>query len=92
MKRSLTILITLLLSSLTVLHAAEPIRVLVWDEQQPQQKQAYGERFLGETIAAHLEKQPGLAASASPSSELPKGYDFLGETVAKVIEAKLPTH
>ena len=31
----------------------KPVRVLVWDEQQPEQKQAYGEKFLGETIAAH---------------------------------------
>jgi len=36
------------------------IRVLVWDEQQPEQKQAYGDKFLGETIAAHLETQPGI--------------------------------
>ncbi|MDZ4404293.1 ThuA domain-containing protein [Prosthecobacter sp.] len=37
-----------------------PVRVLVWDEQQPEQKQAYGDLFLGETIAAHLAKQPGF--------------------------------
>lgn len=42
--------------------AAEPspIRVLIWDEQQPAQKEAYGENFLGGTIAAHLEKLPGI--------------------------------
>jgi trehalose utilization protein len=38
---------------------AEPIRVVVWDEQQPTQKQAY-ENFLGNAIADHLGKQPGL--------------------------------
>ena len=27
------------------------VRVLVWDEQQPEQKKAYGDLFLGETIA-----------------------------------------
>ncbi|MFO0871394.1 MAG: prolyl oligopeptidase family serine peptidase [Pirellulales bacterium] len=37
------------------------VRVLVWDEQQPAQKQAYGDRFLGETIAAYLSSQPGFA-------------------------------
>ncbi len=37
-----------------------PVRVLVWDEQQPQQKQAYDGGFLGEAIAAHLSKQPGF--------------------------------
>ena len=27
------------------------VRVLMWDEQQPEQKRAYGEKFLGETIS-----------------------------------------
>ncbi len=40
--------------------APASVRVLVWDEQQPQQKQAYGDKFLGETIAAHLSTQSGL--------------------------------
>ncbi len=35
------------------------IRVVVWDERQPQQKQAY-EDFLGNAIAEHLRSQPGL--------------------------------
>lgn len=54
--------LSLLLSFLVgpLLHAAEPIRVLIWDEQQPSQKQAYGDKFLGETIAAHLAKNPSL--------------------------------
>ncbi len=39
-------------------HAA-PIRVVVWDERQPAQKQAY-ENFLGNEIAEYLKKQPGL--------------------------------
>lgn len=54
----LALLLTFLVAPL--LHAAEPIRVLIWDEQQPSQKQAYGDNFLGETIAAHLEKNPAL--------------------------------
>src|SRR6185436_8158303 len=53
--------------------AAEPIRVLVWDEQQPQQKQAYGEKFLGETIAAYLEKQPGLSVKSVSISSPEQG-------------------
>jgi trehalose utilization protein len=40
--------------------AAAPIRVVIWDEQQPPQKRAYGGKFLGETIAAYLKTQPGL--------------------------------
>src|SRR4051794_36369920 len=35
------------------------IRVVVWDERQPQQKQAY-EDFLGNRIAEHLRSQTGL--------------------------------
>ena len=39
----------------TTLTAADaPVRVLVWNEQQPEQKPAYGDKFLGETIAAYL--------------------------------------
>jgi hypothetical protein len=54
-------LIVLFLAALVgPIFAAEPIRVLVWDEQQPQQKEGYGDKFLGETIAAHLAKLPGL--------------------------------
>lgn len=36
-----------------------PIRVVVWDEQQPAQKQAY-ENFLGNAIADYLKTRPGL--------------------------------
>lgn len=43
--------------------AAESIRVVVWDERQPAQKSAYG-GFLGDTIAAHLAKQPGLTVKS----------------------------
>ena len=38
---------------------AAPIRVVVWDEQQPKQKQAYP-RFLGNQIASYLESRSGL--------------------------------
>src|SRR5207248_211289 len=40
--------------------AADPIRVLVWDERQPEQKKAYDGGFLGNAIADYLKKQPGL--------------------------------
>jgi len=36
-----------------------PIRVVVWDEQQPAQKQAY-DNFLGNAIADYLKTRPGL--------------------------------
>ena len=43
--------------------AADPVRVVIWDEQQPSQKQAYPE-FLGDYIAAYLRKQPGLEVTS----------------------------
>lgn len=39
--------------------ADQPIHVIVWDEQQPKQKQAY-ENFLGNEIATYLRNRPGL--------------------------------
>lgn len=41
-------------------NADEPklVRVLVWDEQQPEQSKAY-DNFLGNAIADHLGKRPG---------------------------------
>jgi trehalose utilization protein len=39
------------------------VRVVVWDEQQPAQKQAYS-NFLGNQIAAHLKPQPGISVES----------------------------
>jgi trehalose utilization protein len=67
-------LTALLLSALVCpIFAAEPIRVLVWDEQQPQQKEGYGEKFLGETIAAHLAKLPSLSVKMAKLDEADQG-------------------
>lgn len=52
-----------------------PVRVLVWDEQQPQQKQAYGDKFLGETIAAHLQTQPGFVVKSTNLGAPEQGLD-----------------
>ena len=38
---------------------AQEVHVLVWDEQQPQQQQAYPQ-FLGTAIADHLSQQTGI--------------------------------
>lgn len=55
--------------------AADPVRVVVWDEQQPAQKQAYT-NFLGNQIAEHLRKNPQLQVTAvhldQPEHGLPK--------------------
>jgi trehalose utilization protein len=42
---------------------AGPIKVVVWDERQPTQKQAY-DNFLGNRIADHLRSEPGLAVES----------------------------
>ena len=60
-----------LLSPVTFTTAADerpPIRIVVWDEQQPAQKQAY-EDFLGNQIAGSLKKQPGLDVSSRRQDE-----------------------
>ena len=43
--------------------APRPVRVLMWDEQQPEQKRAYGNKFLGETIAAQRSARQARAHS-----------------------------
>lgn len=39
--------------------SANPIRVVIWDERQPEQKQAYAD-FLGNEIAARLGRREGI--------------------------------
>lgn len=52
--------------------ADEPIRVLVWDEQQPAQKEAY-ENFLGNEIAESLKSKPGLQVRSSSINDGEQG-------------------
>lgn len=59
------------------LHAADPIRVLVWDEQQPEQKSAYGDSYLGQTIAQHLAKQDGLTVRTAKMDDPDQGLGAL---------------
>ena len=40
-----------------------PVRVVVWDERQPRQKQAYPD-FLGNQIAKALSVRPGLSVTS----------------------------
>jgi trehalose utilization protein len=51
---------------------AKTVRVVVWDEQQPAQKEAYT-NFLGNQIAAHLKTIPGLAVKSVSLSDPEKG-------------------
>jgi trehalose utilization protein len=56
--------------------AAKPpvgkIRVLVWDEQQPEQKQAY-QNFLGNAIADYLRGRPGFSVRSVKFSDPEQG-------------------
>lgn len=71
----------LLLTAVTLaplLHAADeakPIRVLVWDEQQPQQKEGYAGKFLGETIAEHLRNFPEFKVTSLNLGSPEQGLD-----------------
>ena len=67
------ILLTAFLSASA--FSADPIRGFVWDEQQPAQQPAYGDKFLGETIAAHLGKLPGISMKAVNPASPEQGLD-----------------
>ena len=51
-----------------------PVRILVWDERQPEQSQAY-ENFLGNAIAGHLAKQPGFTVKSVGFDDPEQGLD-----------------
>src|ERR1043166_913180 len=77
MKNTFILLALLSTAPLANLEAAtsRPVRVLVWDEQQPEQKRAYGDKFLGETIAAHLAGQPGFTVKSVSLNSSSQGLD-----------------
>lgn len=50
----------------------EGIRVVVWDERQPQQKEAY-ENYLGNQISHHLKTRPGLTVTSVSLEDDEKG-------------------
>ena len=78
----LTALLLILLPTLSLAANPKPIRVLIWDEQQPAQKQAYGDTFLGGTIAAHLSKNPTLQVKTAALKDPNQGItpDILDHT------------
>ena len=77
MNKTFVLLAFLSTAALAGLEAGTPgpVRVLVWDEQQPEQKRAYGEKFLGETIAQHLAAQPGFAVKSVSLTTPSQGLD-----------------
>ena len=56
------------------------VKVVVWDERQPTQKQAY-DGFLGDRIAEHLRGQPGLSVKSVGLDDPGQGLndDVLGD-------------
>jgi trehalose utilization protein len=52
-----------------------PLRILVWDERQPKQKEAYGDGFLGGTIADFLGKQAGVTVKSVALDSPAQGLD-----------------
>lgn len=65
----------LLLCRLVSAADPAPVRVLVWDERQPKQKEAYDGGFLGDAIAAYLEKQPGITVKSVALDSPEQGLD-----------------
>lgn len=62
--KQLLLMATLLNTSVLSLQADTPVRVLVWDERQEEQKQAYHGKYLGDTIAEHLQSKKGLTVTS----------------------------
>lgn len=61
-----------LLAAPAMAAPAKPVRVVVWDEQQPAQKEAY-DNFLGNWIARYLETKPGLAVKSVKQDDAEQG-------------------
>jgi len=72
MKHAFRYSIYCFLATTITAYSAEPINVVVWDEQQPAQKEAY-DNFLGNEIAKYLEAQPGLNVRSTNLGAAEKG-------------------
>lgn len=72
-------------SALAAPAQPSPVRVLVWDERQPEQKATYAGEFLGDTIAAWLAKQPGVFVKSAGLDSPEQGLDAASLDAADVI-------
>lgn len=72
---ALTAVFGLLISMPFMAHAKDTVRVLVWDEQQPEQKKAYDGGFLGDAIATYLKSLPGLQVKSVNLNSPEQGLD-----------------
>ncbi len=71
--------LAILLCSGCLHRPARPIRVLVWDERQSQQKQVYPD-WLGNQVAAHLRTVPGLQVTSASLDDPRQGLATLDQT------------
>jgi trehalose utilization protein len=53
---------------------AKPVQVLIWDERQQEQKQAYTD-FLGNELAKHLMQQPGIEVRSVSLNDADQGIN-----------------
>ena len=60
------------------------IGVLVWDERQPRQQQAY-DNFLGNAIAEHLRAQGGLAVQSAGLDDPDQGLSDAALDASQVL-------
>lgn len=65
--------LSILCGSFFPARASQDVRVLIWDEQQPEQKQAYGEKFLGQTIGDYLAQQSGFVVKHASLADPEQG-------------------
>jgi len=72
--RLILLVTTVLLANAGV---SAPIRVTIWDERQPAQKQIYS-NFLGNEIAAHLKKSPDFEVTSVGIDDPEQGLANLG--------------
>ena len=64
---------------------SDPVRVVIWDERQPDQKKAYGGSFLGEAIAAHLKSSGNFDVRLQGLDDAKQGLDETVLDFAEVI-------
>lgn len=79
------LLVMLALPALATGADPAPVRVLVWDERQPEQKKTYAGEFLGDTLAAWLSKQPGVFVKSAGLDSPEQGLDAATLDAADVI-------
>ena len=60
----LTVVASAHVAGVAAANDADPVRVLIWDERQEDQKKAYGEKFLGQAIAEAFKKEGFLVRSS----------------------------